>query len=158
VETKTCPSCGTDVPAVASTCKNCFHDFNAVVEKKTNPLVIMLGFLVAMAVVGAAAFAHLYYYNAQENIVVDGETQSIVVTRVTASKTTSERIPFADVVKIEHVMGGESAMFEVIAVTNDGERILVQQSDKPIKGHAEHVATIVGKPFEEVRQIKTFGD
>ena len=158
METKTCPSCGTDVPSVASTCKNCFHDFNAVVEKKTNPLIIMLGFLVAMAVVGAAAFAHLYYYNAQENIVVDAETQSIVVTRVTASKTTSERIPFSDVVKVENVMGGDTAMFEVVAVTTSGERVLVHQSDKPIGGHAENYAKIMDKPLEEVRTIKTFGD
>lgn len=158
METKTCPSCGTDVPSVASTCKSCFHDFNAVVEKKTNPLIVLLGTLVLMSVVGAAAFAHLYYYNAQENIVVDAETQSIVVTRVTASKTTSDRILFSDVVKVEHVMGGESAMFEVIAVTNTGERVLVQQSDKPIRGHAEHIASIIDKPFEEISTIKTFGD
>ncbi len=158
METKTCPSCGADVPAVANTCKHCFHDFNAVVEKKTNPLVILLATLLAMAVVGAGLFAHKYYYNATESIVVDGETKSIVITKVTASKTTTDRIPFANVAKIEHVMGGEKAMYEVVAVTTQGERIIVQQSDKPIRGHAEHVANIVDKPFEEVRNIKGFGD
>ncbi|MCK6502353.1 zinc ribbon domain-containing protein [Myxococcota bacterium] len=156
--TKTCPSCGADVPTAANVCKHCFHDFNEVVQKKTNPLVIMLGFLVAMAVVGAALFAHLYYNNAAERIVVDAETQSIVISRTTASGTTTDRIPFSDVQKIEHVMGGDKAMFEVVAITSDGERVIIQTSDKPLLGHAEHIAAVVDKPWEDIRTIKTFGD
>lgn len=155
---KTCPSCGAEVPTAANICKHCFHDFNEVVEKKTNPLVIVLGFLVAMAVVGAAVFAHLYYYNAAERIVVDAETHSIVVTRTTAAKTTTDRIDFAEVQKIEHVMGGDEAMFEVVAVTSDGQRVVIKTSDAPLKGHAEHIASIVDKPLEEIRNIKGFGD
>ncbi len=156
--TKTCPSCGAELPEAANICKHCFHDFNEVVEKKTNPLVILLGFLVAMAVVGAAAFAHLYYTNAAERIVVDAETQSIVVTRTTAAKTTTDRIDFDDVVKIEHVMGGDKAMFEIVAVTSEGERVIIKTSEAPLKGHAEHIAAVVDKPLEEIRNIKTFGD
>ncbi|RME23967.1 MAG: hypothetical protein D6798_12375 [Deltaproteobacteria bacterium] len=156
--TKTCPSCGAEVPQAAAVCKHCFHDFNEVVQKKTNPMVIMLGFLVAMAVVGAAAFAHLYYNNAAERIVVDAETQSIVVTRTTAAETTTERINFDDVEKIEYVFGGEHAMFEVVAVTRDGRRVVIKAGDAPLKGHAEHIAAVIDAPLEEIRNIKTFGD
>lgn len=156
--TKTCPSCGADVPTAANICKHCFHDFNEVAEKKSNPLVILLGFLVAMSIVGAAVFAHLYYYNAAERIVVDAETQSIVITRTTAAKTTTDRIDFSQVTKIEHVMGGDSAMFEVVAVTGDGQRYVIKTSDAPLKGHAEHIAAVVDKPLEEIRNIKGFGD
>lgn len=156
--TKTCPSCGADVPTAANICKHCFHDFNEVVEKKSNPLVILLGFLVAMAIVGSAVFAHLYYYNAAERIVVDAETQSIVITRTTAAKTTTDRIDFSDVQKIEHIMGGDQAMFEVVAVTGDGERYIIKTSDAPLHGHAEHIASVVDKPLEEIRNIKGFGD
>lgn len=156
--TKTCPSCGADVPSVASVCKHCFHDFTEVQPKRTNPLVIILGFLVAMAVVGAAAFAHLYYNNAAERIVVDAETQSIVITRTTASGTTTDRVPFSDVQKIEHVIGGKKSMFEVVAVTTDGDRVIVQSGEQPMVGHAEHIAQVIGKPWEEIKNIKAFGD
>ncbi|MCB9777492.1 MAG: hypothetical protein H6742_02915 [Alphaproteobacteria bacterium] len=156
--TKTCPSCGAEVPTVAAVCKHCFHDFNEVPEKKTNPIVIFLGVLVLMSVVGAGLFAHLYYTNAAEKTVVDQETQSIVITRTTAAKTSTERITFAEVAKIEHVMGGDTAMFEVVAVTDDGQRVVIQTSDRPLKGHAEHIAAVMDKPLEEISNIKTFGD
>ncbi|NOY26469.1 MAG: hypothetical protein GXP62_11405 [Oligoflexia bacterium] len=155
---KTCPSCSSDVPNAANVCKHCFRDFNEVVEKKTNPLIIMLGFLVAMAVVGAGAFAHLYYNNTAERTVVDAETQSIVITRTTASNTTTERVPFSDITKVEHVMGGKKAMFEVVAVTDKGERVVIQTSDAPLNGNAEHLAAVMDKPLENIRNIKTFGD
>lgn len=155
---KTCPSCGADVPAAAPVCKHCFHDFNEVPERKTSPVIIVLGFLVAMAVVGAGLFAHLYYNNAAEHIVVDAETQSIVMTRTTASGTTTDRVPFSDVTKVEHVMGGEHAMFEVDAITSDGRRVCIQTSDAPLTGAAEHIAAVIGKPMEDIRNIKTFGD
>ena len=76
-----------------------------------------------------------------------------------ATATETERVPFDRVAKVEHVMGGEKAMFEVVAVTNDGKRYIIKRSEeKPMQGHAEHVASVIGKPMEEVRNIKTFGD
>ena len=47
--TKTCPSCGEDVPVAASRCKHCFHDFTEV-QKKRNPLVGMLAFLAVLLI------------------------------------------------------------------------------------------------------------
>ena len=40
--TKTCPSCGEDVPVVADRCKHCFHDFNEAPPKKSGLFGLML--------------------------------------------------------------------------------------------------------------------
>ena len=157
--TKTCPSCDAEVPAAASRCKYCFHDFTEAPPKKKNGLLGLFGLLAAMTLFGACTLAYIFYFNAAERIVVDGETQSIVITRTTATATETERVPFEQVAKVEHVMGGEKAMFEVVAVTNDGKRYIIKRSEEqPMQGHAEHVASVIGKPMEEVRNIKTFGD
>jgi len=88
-----------------------------------------------MTLFGAGTLAYIFYFHA------------------------AERIPFERVAKVEHVMGGEKAMFEVVAVTNDGKRYIIKRSEEqPMQGHAEHVASVIGKPMEEVRNIKTFGD
>ena len=159
METKECPSCGADVPVVADRCKHCFHDFTEEPVKKSSGLVGLLVLLVALMVVGAGTFGYLYYFNAQENTVVDQETQSIVVTRTSANGMTSTRVNFADIEKVEYVMGGETKTFEIVAVTKDGGRYIIQASgDKPLKGHAEHIASVIDKPLVEIRNIKTFGD
>lgn len=156
--TKTCPSCGAEVPEAAFRCKHCFHDFTEE-PKKRSGLVGLLISVAAMAVVGLATFAYIFHYSAAEKIVVDAETQSIIITRKTATKTSTERVEFAKVEKVEHVMGGSKAMFEIVAVTLDGSRYIVERSDdKPLKGKAEHVAAVMKKPYEEVRNIKGFGD
>ncbi len=156
--TKSCPSCSAEVPVEASRCKHCFHDFTEDPPKKSGPLVL-LGFLAAMLVVGGATLAYIFHFNAAERIVVDQETHSIVITRTASTGTDTERVSFDRVSKVEHVMGGEDAMFEVVAVTADGKRYVVQSSDdKPLTGHAQHIAAVIDKPFVEVKNIKGFGD
>lgn len=157
--TKTCPSCAAEVPVAASRCKYCFHDFTEAPPKKKSGLIGLAALLALMAVIGTGTLGYVYYYQAAERTVVDQETKSIVITRTTATGTSTERVDFERVVKVEHVMGGENATFEVVAVTSDGERVIIKQSDeKPLKGDAEHIASVIGKPMEEVRNIKTFGD
>ncbi len=155
---KDCPSCGAVVPVEAARCKHCFHDFTEKPKKKSGPLVL-LGFLAAMAVVGSGTLWYVYTQRAQERIVVDEETQSIVITRKTASATDTERIAFGNIEKIEHVMGGEKSMFEVVAVTLDGKRYIIKRSDdSPLVGHAEHIASVVDKPMVPVKNVRGFGD
>ena len=138
--TKECPSCMADVPEAALRCKHCFHDFTEEPAKRSGLIGLMVT-IAAMAIVGAATFAYIFYFNAAEKIVVDAETQSIVITRKTATETSTERVEFAKVEKVEHVMGGDQAMFEIVAVTLDGSRYIVERSDdKPLTGKAEHVA------------------
>ncbi len=155
---KDCPSCGAEVPVQAARCKHCFHDFTEE-PKKNNGFLVLLGFLAAMAVIGSGVLYYVYEVRAQERIVVDAETESVVITRKTASSTDTQRITFASVEKIEHVMGGERAMFEVVAVTLDGNRYIIKQSDdKPLTGHAEHIAAVMDKPYVPVRNVRGFGD
>ena len=157
--TKTCPSCAAEVPVAASRCKYCFHDFTEAPPKKKSGLIGLAALLALMAIIGTGTLGYVYYYQAAERTVVDQETKSIVITRTTATGTSTERVDFDRVVKVEHVMGGENATFEVVAVTSDGDRVIIKQSDeKPLKGDAEHIASVIGKPMEEVRNIKTFGD
>lgn len=157
--TKTCPSCAAEVPVAASRCKYCFHDFTEAPPKKKSGLVGLALLLAAMAIFGAGTLGYIFYFQAAERTVVDQETKSIVITRTTATNTSTERVPFDRVTKVEHVMGGEKATFEVVAVTGDGSRYIIKQSDeKPLQGDAEHIASVIGKPMEEVRNIKTFGD
>jgi len=158
VATKTCPACGAEVPQVAQRCKHCFHDFDETPVKKRG-LVILLGFVAMMAIFGASTLAWVFYFSVAEKIVVDAETQSIVISRTSATDTSTERVPFASIEKIEHVMGGENAMFEVVAVTSDGKRYIVKQSgDAPLLGDAEHIAAVVGKPMVQVKNVRGFGD
>ncbi len=54
--TKSCPSCYQDVPTGAYRCKSCFHDFDAVVEKKAGALMTLLTLVSAMAVLASLTF------------------------------------------------------------------------------------------------------
>lgn len=156
--TKDCPSCAATVPVEAFRCKHCFHDFDEKPKKNTGP-VVLLGFVAAMAVIGAGTFWWVFNNQSQERIVVDAETQSIVITKTSGSGVDSTRVAFSDVEKVEHVMGGADATFEVVAVTLTGGRFTVQQSnDAPLRGNAEHIASVIGKPLVEVKNIKGFGD
>lgn len=159
METKECPSCYADVPVVASRCKHCFHDFTEAPPKKSNNLVGFLVLIVALVAIGSGTFWYVSHGMASERILVDAETQSIVVTRTSGSGTTTERVDFAAIEKVEYIMGGKTETFEIVAVTSQGDRYIIQASgDKPLKGHAEHIAAVIDKPLVEVRNIKTFGD
>ena len=159
METKECPSCYADVPVVASRCKHCFHDFNEEPPKKSNNFIGLLVLLLILVAIGSGTFYYVSHGMKSERILVDAETQSIVVTRTSGSGTTTERVNFVDIEKVEYVMGGETKTFEVVAVTSKGDRYLIQSSgDKPLKGHAEHIAAVIDKPLVEIRNIKTFGD
>jgi hypothetical protein len=159
METKECPSCYADVPTVASRCKHCFHDFNEVPPKKSNNLVGLLALLAVLVTIGSGTFWYASNGMKSERILVDAATQSIVVTRTSGSGTTTERVEFSDIDKVEYIMGGETKTFEIVAVTAQGGRYIIQASgDKPLKGHAEHIASVIDKPLVEIRNIKTFGD
>lgn len=156
--TKSCPSCSAEVPVEASRCKHCFHDFTEDPPKKSGPMVL-LGFLALMMVLGAATLAYLFKFQTADRVVVDEETHSIVITHTSRMATDTERVSFDRVVKVEHVMGGEDAMFEVVAVTDDGKRYIVKSSgEKPLTGDAQHIASVIDKPYVEVKNIKGFGD
>ena len=156
---KTCPSCGADVPAAAARCKHCFHDFTEVPVKKSNPLIGLLIFVLVLLAIGAGTFGYIYHFQQVERVVVDEETHSVVFTRKSASGMETERVSFDSIVKVEHVVGGEESMFEVVAVAADGKRYIIQESpNTPLRGRAEQVASVMDKPLEEIKNIRGFGE
>lgn len=158
--TKDCPSCGAEVPAQAPRCKHCFHDFTEAPKKSgMSGLVGFLLMLAAMAIIGTATFWFVGQRQAQERIVVDEETQSIVFTTKYADRTETDRVKFDDVAKVEVIMGGSNATWEVVVVTVDDQRRTINLSkDKSLKGYAEHVSAVMDKPLVEKSLARGFGD
>lgn len=159
VATKTCPSCGAEVPAAATRCKHCFHDFTAEPPRK-NGLLIILGFLAVMVTIGFGSFAYVFHFTTADKYLVDAETKSIIVTRKSASNdVTSDRVTFDQVKRIEYVVGGEKSTYEIVAVTNDNDRLIIARSnDNPLEADATHYGNVMGKPVETVKNVSGFGE
>ena len=154
--TKTCPSCGADVPIVASRCKHCFFDFtaDAAESKKSNAIVGLLGFIFVLLLIGAGTAGMLADSQRAEKVIIDQETKSIVYTRTSATGTETERVNFDQVQKVKHVVGGKDALYEVIAVGNNGKEYRLKLSpDQNLSSDGSHIAKIMGKPFEEISTI-----
>jgi len=158
VATKSCPSCMAEVPVEAFRCKHCFHDFNSTPKKSGAGPIVLLAFLAVMMAGGGGLMAYLHETRSMDNSVVDKDTQSIVITRKSATKVDTERIPFDDVKHVEYITGGSKAMFEIVAVTNSDKRYTIKYSDKQIKGNAEQIARLMKKDLVEVQLLKTFAD
>jgi hypothetical protein len=157
--TKTCPSCDADVPVVATRCKSCFFDFNEKPPAKSNGAMGLLLLFAAMGAVGLGVFWYLSTQVATERVVVDEETQTIIITRKSSTKTEATRVAFGDVEKIEYLLGGGAGTYSITAVGKGGERHLIQASDdSPLQARAQHIAKTMKKPLDEVRAFKTFGD
>ena len=158
--TKTCPNCGAEVPLAATRCKHCFYEFEKSPKNRSSGLLLILGLVVAMVLSGAGVMYYLLnVQSVKRNVVIDQETHSIVWTRTYADKVETERLPFDDVVKVEHIFGGKDATFEVVVITTNGERkVLNQSDDAPLTSYAEHVAHVMDKPFLNIRKVKGFGE
>ena len=160
MSTKDCPSCGEMVPAAASRCKHCFHDFNdAPVKSGSTGLIGFLVLLIAMVGIGYGVFFYVNARAATENIVIDEESSSIVFTKTFKDRVETERIMFGEVAKVEYRIGGEDATFVVRVYTLDGrERNLKLSDDKQLSGYAQHVAAVLEKPVTEKNLRRGFGD
>ena len=154
---KSCPNCGLSVPIEAARCKDCFHDFSAHAGKRGNPLVGFLALVFVCALLGAGTMAFVYYNNNSQSVVVDEETKSIVFTHMYAAGIKTDRVGWDKVMKVEHVIGGDTAMYAVEVLTTDGERLVVHQSpDESLDSYGAHIATLMGKPYEEVNKVPGF--
>lgn len=158
--TKTCPNCAAEIPAAASRCKHCFHEFEESEGRGGRGPLLLIGLVAAMVCVGAAVMYYVTnYQSVKRNVVIDEETESVVWTRTYHDKMETERLPFEEVEKIEVVMGGKEATWEVYVHTTDGERKLLNQSeDTSLLSYTEHVAHVLEKPWFETRNIKGFGE
>jgi ribosomal protein L40E len=157
LNTKSCPSCGADVPTVAKRCRECFHDFRPDTEPKpgSNVLLMLLGFLGVMAVLGALTLGTITSFPLDQKVQVAGETKYIIVTTQYVSGLRTERVPFAKVREIEHIIVGNGT-FEVLAHLDDGGSLLLTRSKKSRKGDAEAYAAVMDKPFRETDNTTGF--
>ena len=159
MDTKTCPSCGEQVPSVATRCKHCFYDFTEEPAKKGMSGLMGLLLLVAvLAVVGAGTFYWLSGRNVTTKAVADEQARMIFITKKSVQGTSTESVDFDDVARIEYVVGGDRDTFEVAVITTDGRRVLYNYSDQAIKGDAQTLSEMTGKPLTEINNIEGFGD
>ncbi len=160
LSTKTCPSCGEEVPTAATRCKNCFYEFTDEPKKKGAGIILLLGTIAAMVCVGAGVMYFILTEQAvKRNVVIDQETTSIVWTKTYADKTETDRLDFSQVKEVELIIGGQRATWEVNVITLGGDRKLLHQSnDNNLKGYADHVSNVMEKPLVEVRKLKDFDE
>lgn len=148
MEYKTCPSCGEEAPAQAPRCKHCFHDFSTPVKKSSSGLVGLLAVFALMAAIGAGVFWYAGARQAQEYIVIDEETKSIIFTVQYADRKETDRLMFDQITDVELVKGGSAGTWEVAVHTLEGKRRTVRVSnDTDLSSYANKVASLVGKPL-----------
>ena len=152
---KMCPSCGAEVPAAATRCKECFHDFSEVQSKGAKGLLPFLGLLALMAVIGAVTFGTIASWPTDQQILVEEESQSIVFVRKYRWGENTERIPFSQIAAMEHVIE-QNGEYKSIAITTQGERITLEASKKSLRGSTERNARLMGKAFNEVDNTTGF--
>lgn len=153
---KTCPSCGTDVPAAAARCKECFHDFNEVKPRRTGPIALLASFA-AMAVIGALTFWVISSRPIDRRILVDEETRSVIFTTQYRTGPETERLNWDEIGKLEHVTAANGT-FEIVAIKLDGTRKTIEESgDGSLASRAEHYANLMEKPLELIDNTRGFG-
>lgn len=155
---KECPSCGTMVPASATRCKECFHDFTAVPVVRTNggPILLLVA-AAAMAIIGAGMLWYVTGKPLEERILVDEETHSVIWTRKYRSGIETERLAWSDVAKLEYAILA-SGRFEIAAIGRKGERYIIQEAGSSLKSEANHYAQMMEKPLDIVDSTRGFGD
>ncbi len=155
MSTKTCPSCGADVPVAATRCKECFHDFSAEGPKSINwvgPLFV-LGVVALMAVVASSVLAFVFVQPLEQHVLVDSETRSIVWTTKYRTGVTTDRLLFDQVASLE--LASEGGDFVLTAVTTAGDRKEVTRSEESLDGTARSYAKIMDRPLVEQDPAKT---
>lgn len=101
-----------------------------------------------MAVIGAGVFWYAGARQAQEYIVIDEETKSIIFTTQYADRKETDRLKFEEVREVELVKGGSAGTWEVAVHTLDGKRRTVRVSnDTDLSSYALKVSSLVGKPL-----------
>ena len=166
METKTCASCGEEVPTEAMNCRFCMYDFSAdAAPKSAGPLKYLAG----LAFLALLAALTMVYINAKNlvvtNVLVNEGSEQIIITKNFKDHIETTTIEFNKIERLELVMGGSRFTWEVKVVDLAGTRHLIREDDKPLRSYAETVATIIGKKtsgspiqVKEVKKLKGFGD
>lgn len=151
MSTKTCPSCGIDVPVSAQRCKECFHDFTSEPARggAGKGVLIILATLAAMAVVGGGIVQWMSSYPSSIRTLVNGENKTIqVIEEYQDGHVQTSQVAFEQVARLEYSAGGQG-FFEIVAVTTDGRRVVLNHDPThPLAGDAESYARRMEKPLE----------
>lgn len=154
--TKECPSCGEEVPASAKRCKTCFHDFDEPPRSSgwAGPMALLVS-AAAMVVVALLTLGWIVTRPQEQRVLVDEGSQSIIWTATYVTGPTTDRLDFVDVSRVEYVAYA-SGGYEIAAVTNAGDRRIIQESSSPINGEAKKYAEIMERPLQEIDHTRGF--
>jgi hypothetical protein len=152
---KDCPSCGAEVPTSATRCKECFHDFAAAPPARTGGPIFLLAAFAAMAIVGSVVLWFVVSSPIEELILVDQESQSVIWTKRYRDTIETERLKWLDIAKLEYVIN-QRGDFDIIAVTLDGERKIIQNDTSPLQSEAVQYAELMDKPLDIVDNTRGF--
>jgi hypothetical protein len=108
---------------------------------------VLLGSFALMPFIAAGIFLYLSGAPTDQVVLVDEATQSVVITTQYRSGPQTERIAFADVVKLEHVAEGNT--YKIVAVTTDAERkVIATSSSEPLYRLGDQYSKVMEKPLE----------
>lgn len=157
MDTKTCPSCGTEVPAVATRCRHCFHDFAEDAKRaSTGGPLLLLAAVAGMALLGAGTFWWLSQSPTDTRILVDGTTRTVQwVEQFQDGRLETDRVSFDDIRRIElHVAhNGDN---EIIVHTASGEaKVVESHRSTNLTLKAEEYARMMGLTLEVRNDTKS---
>lgn len=135
---KTCPHCEKDVPEYAKLCKYCFEDFSNKPARKF-PLGLSIGLFV-ISIIAMFGTEHLASSQVVKRYNLFPESKALLIASSSRSGITADRIPFSDITHLEHISGGDTHRYEIVAVINNGERILLKGSESELVSDAEDMA------------------
>lgn len=160
METKTCPSCGADVPAVANRCRHCFHDFHVKAPARGRGAASFVAALAGMAVVSAATFWWMSQQPTDTQILVDGSSRTIQwVQQFQDGDLKTDRVAFDDVVRVEYRVSGMGDNEIAVVLADGGRKVVEARRNQNLQLKAEEYAKLIGKPLELKDETKAaFGD
>lgn len=136
--TKNCPACGQDVPDYAKLCKHCFHDFSNQSQRRF-PLGLSVSLFV-LSLIAMFGIEHLASSQMVKRYNLFPEAQALLIASSSRAGITADRIPFSDITHLEHITGGDTHQYEIVAVIKNGDRIMLQGSDDKLINQAEDMA------------------
>lgn len=120
-----------------------------------SPMYLLIA-LAAMAVLGAITFWFVSQRPLSETMLMDEQTRSIIFTAEYRTGARADRLPWADIVKLQHITTSAGG-FEIVAIKADAEKVVIKESSKkPLHGDAEHYAQMMGIPLEQVDLTRGF--
>lgn len=147
MEMKNCPSCGTEVPATANTCKTCFHDFKSTAPQKSSSPVLILVAVAAVVLIAAGALWSKTQVELGSRVLIDSTSNSVQMIReFSDGKTETAAVPFDQIASIEFVEDLPDGT--IFLVTTAGEHVKLAHGDpRDLKLKARDWAAAVGKPL-----------